>query len=264
MGTVTSNDGTTIAYSKVGSGQALVLVDGALCYRAFGPAKKYAEALQDSFTVYTYDRRGCGESGNTAPFAVEREVEDLAAVVKAAGGSAYVFGASSGAALALEAANKGVGVTKLAVYEAPFIVDDTGPDVDDGKYHAELTKALDEDRRGDAVKLFMKLVGAPGLMVTMMRLTPAWRKLKAVAPTLPYDYAVLDHGRKGEPLPADRYAGATMPALAMAGGKSEEWFRNSMRHVAERLPDADYRTIDGQNHMLSAKAIAGVLKEFFA
>lgn len=263
MSTVTSNDGTTIAYSKIGNGPALVLVDGALCYRAFGPGKKYAEALQDSFTVYTYDRRGRGESGDTAPFSVEREVEDLAAVIKAAGGSACVFGVSSGAALALEAANRGVGITKLAVYEAPFIVDETGPDVNDGEYHAGLAQALEEDQRGDAVKLFMKLVGAPRLMITMMRLMPGWAKLKAVAPTLPYDHAVLDDGRKREPLPADRYADATMPALAMAGGKSDEWFRNSMKQVAERLPDGEYRTIDGQNHMLSAKAIAPVLKGFF-
>lgn len=263
MSTVTSNDGTAIAYSKVGSGPALVLVDGALCHRAFGPAKKYAEQLLDKFTVYTYDRRGRGESGNTAPYALEREVEDLAAVVDATGGSPHVFGVSSGAALALDAANSSVPMAKLAVYEAPFIVDDAGPDVDDDTYFAELTQALSEDRRGDAVKLFMKLVGAPGIMVTMMRLMPAWSKLKAVAPTLPYDHAVLEANRTRKPLPVDRYAAASIPALSMAGGKSDEWFRNSMRQVADRLPDAEYRTIDGQNHMLAAKAIAPVLKEFF-
>jgi pimeloyl-ACP methyl ester carboxylesterase len=263
MSTVTSSDGTTIAYSKTGSGPALILVDGAMCYRDFGPAKKFTEALADSFTVYTYDRRGRGESSNTEPFDVQREVEDLAAVVKEAGGSPYVFGHSSGAALALEAANAGEPISKLAVYEAPFIVDPSGPVGKDEQYWPAITGAIAEGRNGDAVKHFMRLVGVPGLMVTLFPVMPAWKKLKAIAPTLPYDQAVLASNRTGRPLPEDRYEGVRMPVLSMAGGKSDEWFRNAMRNVAERVADGRYRTIDGQNHMLKAAAIAPALKEFF-
>lgn len=264
MNTVTSSDGTRIAYSKTGSGPALVLVDGALCYREFGPAKKFAEELASSFTVYTYDRRGRGESGNTEPYDVQREVEDLAAVIKETGETPHVFGQSSGGAVVLAAAQAGVPMRKLAVYEVPFIVDPSGPVGKDEAYHAKLTEALAQGRNGDAVKLFMRLVGMPGPMVALFPIMPGWSKLKAVAPTLPHDHALLADGRSGAPLPEDRYAAVTVLGLAMAGGKSEEWFRNSMRNVAERLPEADYRTIDGQNHMLKAAAIAPVLREFFA
>lgn len=262
MGTVTSADGTVIGYDKTGTGPALILVDGALCYRTFGPAKKFTEALKDHFTVYTYDRRGRGESTDTQPYSTEREIEDLAAVVKEAGGSAYVFGQSSGAALALDAANAGVPITKLAVYEAPFALSpDARPEPAD--YYPSLTGALAEGRRGDAVKLFMKYVGMPGPMIAVMKFTPPWSKLKAVAHTLPYDRALLQGATSGQPLPKDRYAAVKLPVLSMAGGKSDEWFRTAMRQVADRLPDAEYRTIDGQNHMLKASAIAPVLKDFF-
>jgi pimeloyl-ACP methyl ester carboxylesterase len=262
MSTVTSADGTVIGYEKIGSGPALVLVDGAMCYRAFGPAKKYAEALQDRFTVYTYDRRGRGESTDTRPYAKEREIEDLAAVINEAGGSPYVFGASSGAALALDAANSGVPMTKLAVYEAPFALSEDAR-AEPAEYYPALTKALAEGRRGDAVKMFMKFVGVPGFMIAIMRMTPPWSKLKDVAPTLPYDRAFLVGANAGKPLPENRYAGAKVPVLSMAGGKSDEWFRTAMKQVADRLPDAQYRTIDGQNHLLKAQAIAPVLKDFF-
>lgn len=264
MPTVTSKDGTSIAYSAAGTGPALIVVDGACCYRDFGPANQLVEHLRESFTVYTYDRRGRGESTDTKPYDLQREVEDIAALLDAAGGSARVFGQSSGGALALEAANAGLPIDKLAVYEVPFIVDPSGPVGKDDEYESNLSSALDDDRRGDAVKLFMSLVEAPGFMVQIMRLTPAWSKLKQVAHTLPYDHALLAAHRNGEPLPADRFANATMPALAMAGGKSDEWFRTTMRNVAERLPQADYRTIDGQNHMLKAKVIAPTLKEFLS
>ncbi len=262
MPTVTSADGTVIGYDKAGTGPALILVDGALCYRAFGPAKQFAEAMQDQFTVYTYDRRGRGESTDTRPHSVKREVEDLAALVEEAGGAAYVFGQSSGAALALEAANSGVPITRLAVYEAPFALS-ADARAEPAGYYPNLIKAIADGRRGDAVKLFMKLVGVPGFVVTMMRFSPPWSKLKAVAHTLPYDRAIMDGSMSGEPLPTNRYAHVKAPTLSMAGGKSDEWFRTSMRQVAERVPDARYRTIDGQNHMLKATAIAPVLKELF-
>lgn len=262
MNTVTSADGTTIAYETVGDGPPLVLVDGALCYRSFGPARPLAKHLADTYRVHLYDRRGRGDSGNTPPYAVDREIEDVAAVIDAAGGSAFVYGISSGAALALAAANAGLPIKRLAVYEAPFLLDENAPP-EPPTYRADLERALSEGRRGDAVAMFMRMVGAPSMMVKVMKLTPAWRKLKGVAHTLPYDHDVLADARAGQPLPEDRYAEVARPVLSMAGGKSPEWMRTAMQQVAAVLPDAEYRTIEGQTHMLKPQAVAPLLRSFF-
>lgn len=186
---VISKDGTRIAFSQWGHGSSpLVLVDGALGHRSFGPMPKLAPLLACDFTVVAYDRRGRGDSGDTAPYSVERELDDLEAVIDAVGGSACVVGVSSGAALALEAANRLSSVEKLGVYEAPFIVDGSRPPLTN-EWLAELDRLVAADRRGDAVKLFMKFVGTPSLFVAVMRWTPVWSKLRAVAHTLPYDLA---------------------------------------------------------------------------
>lgn len=173
-----SRDGTTIAYERSGSGPALVLVDGAMCQREMGPARPLAKLLAEHYTVYVYDRRGRGDSGDTAPYAAQREVEDLEAVINEAGGSAYVFGQSSGAALSLEAAHQGVSIRKLAVFEPPFIVDDSREPVPHD-YIAQLEAMLAADRPGDAVKSFMKQVGVPGIMIALMRLMPGGRSSPA-------------------------------------------------------------------------------------
>jgi pimeloyl-ACP methyl ester carboxylesterase len=262
MSTLTSHDGTAIGYDRTGSGPPVILVDGALCYRDFGPAKPLAALLAEHFTVYTYDRRGRGESGDTKPYAVEREVEDLDAVIKEAGGSAFVYGISSGAALALETAARSSGVAKLAVYEAPFIVDDTHP-ARPADYLERLEALIADDRRSDALRMFMRTVGAPSAMVAVMRVMPAWRKLKGVAHTLPYDFHVLGDTGSGKPLPAGRWDTATIPTLVMDGGKSPQWMRNAMRSLAGVLPDARYRTLPGQTHMLKPQAVAPALVEFF-
>ena len=154
MTTTISADGTKLAYTRAGSGPALVLVDGAMCYRGSSPNDALAKELAPHFTVYTYDRRGRGESTDTGPYAVAREVEDIAALVKEAGGEAFLFGISSGAALALEAVNQGLPVPKLAVYEPPFVVDGTRPAVP-ADYAARLDEALKAGKRGKAVKMFM-------------------------------------------------------------------------------------------------------------
>ncbi len=261
--TVRSKDGTPIAYSKVGSGPALILVDGALCYRSVGPSGPLAELLAPHFAVYTYDRRGRGESGDTAPYAVEREVEDLDALIREAGGSAALYGISSGAALALEAAARLPAVGKLAVYEAPFIVDDSAPprpsDLTD-----RLRTLVESGRRGAAVALFMKTVGTPAFFRLLMSLMPMWRTLKAVAHTLPYDFAILGDSGSGRPLPSSRWSGIKAPALVMAGGKSPAWMRNAMRSVSELLPGSRYRILEGQTHLLKAEVVAPVLAEFLA
>jgi pimeloyl-ACP methyl ester carboxylesterase len=174
MTTVTSKDGTKIAYEKHGAGPALILVDGALCYRSFGPMAHLAELLAPHFSVYTYDRRGRGESGNGTPFAVEREVEDIDALIQVAGGAAFVYGISSGACLALEAALKlGNKVKKLAMYEPPYNSEDAARQ-EWKEYRKGLADAIAKDRRGDAVVLFMKLVGTPAEQVEGMRQAPVW------------------------------------------------------------------------------------------
>ncbi|MQA10968.1 MAG: alpha/beta fold hydrolase [Pseudonocardiaceae bacterium] len=264
MDWVTSSDGTSIAFDRVGEGPPVVLVDGALCHRASGPNGPLAELLARDFTVFTYDRRGRNDSADTKPYAVEREISDLTALVKQAGGSAYLYGISSGAALALEAVNRGLPVEKLALFEAPFVVDDSRRPIP-ADWLTQLDELVAADRRGDAVKYFMRRgVGLPAIVVAMMRFMPAWKGLKAVAHTLPYDAAILGDTGRGTPLPTDRWAAVTVPTIVVDGGKSPTWMRNAMRALADVLPDARYRTLPGQSHIVKPTALAPVLKEFFA
>jgi pimeloyl-ACP methyl ester carboxylesterase len=262
MNTVRSSDGTNIAFDQVGKGSPIILVDGALCYRAFGPSASLSKLLADHYTVFSYDRRGRGESGDCPPYAVEREVEDIDALIKAAGGSAYVFGISSGAALALEAANRLTGIKKLALYEAPFIVDNThAPRPDD--LIARTDALVAAGRRGDTVKLFMKTVGTPWFFIIMMQFMPVWKQLKSVAHTIPYDFRVLGDTGAGKPLPANKWSSARMPALVMDGGKSPAYMRNSAQAIANVLPNSTYRTLEGQTHMVKSEVLAPALVEFF-
>jgi pimeloyl-ACP methyl ester carboxylesterase len=261
MPTVTSADGTTIAYETIGSGPALILVDGAMCHRASGPARPLAAALADTFTVYLYDRRGRGESGNTLPWSEEREIEDLAAVLGAAGGEAALLGESSGAVLAGDAAGRLAGVTRLALYEPPFIVDDTRAPREE-TFTADTEALIARGDRSGAVKKFMKHVGVPAPIVHIMALTPMWKKLKAVAPTLPYDLHILGATGRGKPLDAARWSAVTAPALVMDGGKSPQYMRNAAKAFSEALPKAQYRTLPGQTHIVKAAVLAPAVKEF--
>lgn len=260
---VTSSDGTRIAYDQLGEGPPLILVGGALNTRSFGPNGSLAPLLAEHFTVINYDRRGRDESGDTPPWTVEREVEDLDALIGAVGGSAHVYGISSGAALALEAARSGLTIDKLALYEAPFIVDDSrSPLADD--YLTRLQGLVAADRRSEAIRLFMREgVGLPMVFVFLMRVMPAWSKLKAMANTLPYDAAIVYGYQKGHPLPADRWAPVMMPTLAIAGGKSPDWMRNAMQSVSDVLPNARHHTLEGQTHIVKPEALAPVLTGFF-
>jgi pimeloyl-ACP methyl ester carboxylesterase len=260
MSSVVSADGTTIAYEVTGSGPPLVIVDGAMCYRASGPSGPLAAELARDFTVYTYDRRGRGDSSN-AEATVAREVEDLAAVVKEAGGTAHLVGVSSGVLLAVEAANSGVGATKLALYEPPLIVDDTHAPAPESAL-ADMRRLIAEDRRGDAVTAFMRSVDVPGFVVAMMKLFPMWKKLKGVAHTLPNDLALVEGMRQGKPLPADRWSAVTMPAMVADGGKSPAYMRHSAAALAAALPNASYRTVPGLTHIIKAPVLAPVLRDF--
>ena len=226
-----------------------------------GPSEPLAKLLASHFTVFTYDRRGRGESGNTSPYGVEREVEDIEALISEAGGTAFLWGVSSGAVLALEAANRLTGIKKLAVYEAPFIVDDSRP-ATEGDW-VRIDEAVAAGRRNDAIKLFMRSVGVPAFVLALLRLTPAWSKLKAVAHTLPYDGAIVRNNQRGKPLPMSGWASVTVPTLVMDGGKSPDWMRHANRSLASVLPNAQYRTLEGQTHMVKAKAHAPTLAKFF-
>jgi pimeloyl-ACP methyl ester carboxylesterase len=263
MPTVTSADKTLIAYETSGTGPALIFVDGAMCHRDFGPARAIAKALNDEYTVYLYDRRGRGASGNTLPWTADREIDDLAALLETAGGQAHLLGVSSGAVLAADAAARHPGFTRLALYEPPFIVDNTRTPRD-ATFTTDTETLIARNDRSAALKKFMTHVGMPAPMVTVMSLTPPWRKLKAVAHTLPYDLHILGTTGTGHPLDPSRWSGATMPALVMDGGKSPQYLRNAARAMSEALPKADYQTLPGQTHMVKASAIAPAVKEFLA
>jgi len=264
MKTATSKDGTTIAYDQTGNGPPLVLVDGALNSRVFGLNGPLAAILANRFTVVTYDRRGRGDSGDTPPYAVQREIEDLAAVIDATGGPADVYGISSGAGLALETACAvPAKVAKLALYEPPFVVDDTRPPVPADAVR-QVTGLLARGRRGAAVRLFLRQdAQVPAMAVSLMPLMPAWGKLKALAHTLPYDLTIMDGGQQGRPLQADRWASLTAPTLVIAGGKSPAWLQNATRALAQALPGASHQTLPGQTHIVKPKPLAPVLADFF-
>ncbi len=260
-GTVRSSDGTSIAFDRSGEGPPVILVGGALQYRVTDPrTARLAALLAPRFTVYHYDRRGRGDSGDTPPYAVEREVDDLDALIVDAGGSAFVFGMSSGAALALEAAARGLAIRKLALYEPPFMVGDGGPRPP-ADHATQLADLVSAGRRGDAVAYFMtRLVGLPAEAVAPLRNAPMWPGLEAIAHTLVYDAAVMgDYS-----LPTARLASVTVPTLVIAGAESDERLRRAAKAVADALPDARRRTLAGQTHDYAAEALAPVLDEFFA
>jgi pimeloyl-ACP methyl ester carboxylesterase len=255
-----SRDGTAIAYERMGEGPPLILVDGALCSRAFGPMPKLAPLLAGQFTVYTYDRRGRGDSGDTAPYAKDREIEDLAALIGVAGGTAALCGLSSGAALALEAAAAGLPVTGVVAYEPPYVEPDGATR---GREHPRrLAELLAAGDRGGAVKYFMRaMVGVPAPFVVMMSLMPGlWRKLKAVGHTLPYDCAVMGDFT----VPAGRLAQVKVPSLVMHGSKTDARLKRAAAAVAGAIPGARARTLDKQTHNVSAAVLAPAVTEFLA
>jgi pimeloyl-ACP methyl ester carboxylesterase len=260
---VTSADGTAIAYDVTGTGPAVVVVEGALCQRTMGTAQALIPLLSRHYAVLAYDRRGRGGSGpGSSAYAVQREVEDLVAVLDAAGPDAFVIGASSGATLVLEALRMGVPMRKVALYEVPFIVDDTHAP-HDADLGARTQQLIDAGRQGDAVKLFLRTVGVPAFGLMMMRVMPVWKKLCAVAPTLPNDYAVVLEHQQGEPLPAGYLSGVTVPTLVIAGGKSPAYLKHAQAAVAAALSNGTLRELPGQTHMVRGKATVPVLREFW-
>jgi pimeloyl-ACP methyl ester carboxylesterase len=217
-----------------------------------------AELLAEHFSVFNYDRRGRGDSGDTPPYAVEREVEDIDAIIDEAGGSASVYGTSSGGALALEAAASGLAITKLAMWEPPFGLDEgSRPPADTARTYTELVAA---DRRSDAVEYFMaQVVGLPPEFVAQARNAPWWQAQEALAHTLAYDATIMgDYS-----LPVERAASVVVPTLVMAGGASFSFMRETARVLAEVLPDGQHRILEGQEHNVDPAVLAPVLREFF-
>ena len=258
MRTVISKDGTPIGFDQSGQGPALILVTGAFTTRTDWTS--LAAHFAPHFSVFAYDRRGRGESGDTAPYAVKREIEDLDALITEAGGSAFVFGHSSGAVLALEAAVQlGEKVKKLAMYEVPCN-DESEAKLEWRAYIQQLTELLAAGRRGDAVALFMRYVGTPADQIEAMRHAPVWPMLEAIAPTLAYDHtAILGEDSS---IPIERAASVRVPALVMNGGASYAFMYETARALSKAMPHAQLRTLDGQTHEVDPKVLAQALVEF--
>ena len=262
MRTVTSKDGTTIAFDQSGKGPALILVGGMFEQRAMDSETAQLAALPllaQHFSVFHYDRRGRGDSTDTQPYAVEREIEDIEALINEAGGRAFVFGISSGAALAFEAALAvGGKVKKLALYEAPYNDDDARQAWKE--FRKQLKELLAAGRRGDAVALFMMLLGVPADQIDGMRQYPMWPMWEAVAPTIAYDAAALGEDAS---VPIERAASVGVPALIVDGGASYPFMHIAATALANAMPNAQHRTLEGQTHEVAAEALAPVLVEFF-
>jgi pimeloyl-ACP methyl ester carboxylesterase len=258
MTSVRSSDGTEIAFDRYGEGRPVILVGGIIQHRAIDPqTAQLARRLAERFSVYHYDRRGRGESTDTPPWSVEREVEDLAALVADAGGAAYAFGMSSGGGLVLEAAARGVALERIAVYEPPFDAgeEDANPDLP-GRL-AELTAA---GRNGDAVALFFERAGMPEDAVAQMRAAPISAGFESVAPTMVYDTTMM----ADRTLLAERVPTVAAPLLVIEGGASESWVRDAVAAVARAVPHARRHTIEGQTHEVDPDALAPVLLDFFS
>ena len=276
MNTVRSKDGTIIAYDQAGEGPALILVSGALGVRQHPIVSEVVNALAPHFTVISFDRRGRGDSGDTQPYAVEREVEDIEALIDAAGGRAFLYGMSSGAVLALEATSRlGDKVEKLLMYEPPLIVDDSRPPAPED-YVEQLDEAIAAGRPGDAVAIFMtKAILLPPEVVEQMRTVspdelfdtemkpPEWVEMEKVAHTLAYDGRVMDGLMLGKPLPEGRWKEVTVPVRVVVGGNSDRFFHNGAQALVQQLANAEYRVLEGQDHAVSPTALAPLLVEFF-
>ena len=257
METVTSKDGTTIAFDRIGEGPPVILVSGGSVDRSSNAP--LADLLAEDFTVLNYDRRGRGPSGDTPPYAVQREIEDIDAVIAAVGGSAHLFGTSSGAALALESAANGSAVSKLALWEPPYILDEKArPPADQVEQYERM---LAEGRRGDAAQYFMeKVVRMPAEFVAGARSAPWWPAQEALAHTLAYDAEIMGN----YDIPIERISKMSVPTLVLTGGESFDFMVEAAQAIVDALPNAKRAAIEGQSHDISADALAPVLKEFFA
>ncbi|MGW2478101.1 alpha/beta fold hydrolase [Streptomyces sp. NPDC001665] len=262
LGKVVSADGTAIAFEKQGTGPAVVLVGGALMTR--GASAELAASLAGEFTVITYDRRGRGDSGDASTYEVRREIEDIDALIEGpGGGSAMLFGMSSGAVLALEATARGSAVSRLALYEPPFITDGSRPPLP-ADYVAHLVELTGREAYGDAVAYFMAAaVGVPGEMVDGMRQAPFWADMEAVAHTLSYDGRIMGDTMSGRPLPIERWASVTVPVLVGSGDLGDPHMLTGARELAATGDSFTLRVFPGEEHDIAAQTLAPALADFF-
>lgn len=263
MDSVRSRDGTSIVYERRGSGPAVILVGGALDDGAENAP--LAAELADRFTTYNFARRGRGASSDTEPYAVEREIEDIAALIAQAGGRAHLYGISSGGMFVLEAAAAGLPVDRLAVYDVPYDTSDEAPERF-REYRERLGAALADGRRGDALELFMRLAGSAEDEIAMARSSPYWPAMETLAHTLAYDAALY-----GQPS-TSRLRKVDQPTLVITGGGNggrrtgepyEHFFESAAQAVAAAVPNAEHVTLTGQGHTVDPTAMATVLKGFF-
>jgi len=264
MSTVISKDGTSIAFDAYGSGRPLIMIDGATGYHGINPLNgEVGELLADEFTTYAYDRRGRGDSTDTAPYAIEREIQDLAALIDhAGGGPAVLFGWSSGGVLALDAAEAGLPVSHVAVFEPPFVVDDVRPPLP-SDYVERLDAANAAGRPGDAVDLFMTAAaGASPDDVAGLHQSDFWPVMLGIAPTIAYDGRIMGTTMSGNPLPADRWASIDVPVLVMYGLGTWPALIPGPKAAAELLPTATLKPVPGENHGTSADVLAPALRDF--
>jgi pimeloyl-ACP methyl ester carboxylesterase len=257
MDKVTSADGTSIAFDRLGDGPPVIVVAPALCDRTDTHA--LAERLARHHTVINYDRRGRGDSGGTRPYAVEREVEDIAALITAAGGAAAVYGHSSGAALALHAGAHGCAITKLVVHEPPYGPDDPGQRATARDIAEAIEAVLAQGRPGEAVELFLTGAGMPPALVEQMSRD---LRTQAMAPTLVHDFHVMGNVRSGGTVPADLVAAVRVPALVLNGEHSPAWMIDSGRRIAQHMPAARHHVLPGQHHLVPPEVLVPVLTEF--
>jgi len=264
MNTLTSRDGTPLAFDKVGTGPALILVDGALGHRADPNQQQLVNLLSVHFTVFNYDRRGRGDSGDTQPYAVEREIEDIDALVTAADGTAYLYGMSSGAILALRAANKlGSKITRLALYEPPFILDNSRPPLPTD-YVEQLNAAIAAGDRSKAVEIFMtQAILIPAGYLDSMKADPMWAGMEQVAHTIAYDGMVSREFMAGQPWASGTWDGVTAKIRVITGENSESFFHTAAQTLADDLANAESTVLAGQDHNVSMDALAPMLIEFF-
>lgn len=257
---VTSADGTKIAYDRYGDGPPLVVIAGALCDR--GRSQPIAEHLGGGFTTFNYDRRGRGNSGDTAPYAIDREVEDLRALVDVAGGSAVVYAHSSGAALAIHAAAAGVAIDRLVLHEPPYSPATQERRTSAEAYAQELNALLGEGREDDAVALFFRLVGVPGGMVEQWRGEPWWPATVSLGRSLAYDSAVVGHAENGAVIPAELLSRVNPPALVLIGSASPEWVREIGQQIADLLPHGTHALLPGHEHVAPPDVVGPIVSGF--
>ncbi|MEU8384094.1 alpha/beta hydrolase [Streptosporangium sp. NPDC048865] len=256
---VISADGTSVVFDRLGAGPPVIVVGGAMCDRSV--TRPLAERMAEHFTVVDYDRRGRGDSGDTMPYAVAREVEDLDALIAQVGGSAAIYGHSSGAALALHAASAGLPVSRLVLHEPPFAADETRRR--ESREFAEGVRALlAQGRHGDAVASHLTGTGMPPELVDRMRAEPWWARAEASAPTLSYDYEILDQGGEDGMTPVDLARRVTVPTLVLCGGTSPAWMIDMGRRIAGAVPDGRFMLLEDHGHVVPPETLVPLIEDF--